>query len=184
MRNSSGKRAILKNEYSFWKVSDDLFAEILRSERCKSANLLDFVNRFHTSIYLQTSASIQPRTGLSKFGGDLIHFFIRLLTRDCKRVSSAQMMTCERLLRRISERCSRIFQNLCRSSARFLYKVRWLSVIHGFLWNSGKTSWLKAHRRTLPRSGWSTRVEPRKMANSRSRARSAALSTMFVLTPI
>ena len=29
---------------------------------------------------LQTSASIQPRTSLSKFGGDSVHFFIRLLS--------------------------------------------------------------------------------------------------------
>ena len=32
-----------------------------------------------TSISLQKSASIQPRTGHPKFGGDSIHLFIRLL---------------------------------------------------------------------------------------------------------
>ena len=31
------------------------------------------------SNYLQNSASIQPRTRLSKFGGDFIHLLIRLL---------------------------------------------------------------------------------------------------------
>ena len=33
----------------------------------KRVNLVDLVKSFPTSIYLQTSASIQPRTGLSKF---------------------------------------------------------------------------------------------------------------------
>ena len=53
-------------------------AEILRSERCRSmqrrinvkdayVNLVDLVESFQTSFYLQKLASIQPRTGLSKF---------------------------------------------------------------------------------------------------------------------
>ena len=33
----------------------------------KYVNLVDLVKSFQTSIYLQKSASIQPRTGLSKF---------------------------------------------------------------------------------------------------------------------
>ena len=46
----------------------------------KSVNLVDLVKSFHTSICLQKSASIQPRTSLSKFGGDSIHFFNPLLS--------------------------------------------------------------------------------------------------------
>ena len=45
----------------------------------KYVNLVDLVKSFPTSIYLQKSASIQPRTSLSKFGGTFNSFFIRLL---------------------------------------------------------------------------------------------------------
>ena len=48
----------------------------------KSVNLVDLVKCFHTSIYLEKSASIQPRTSLSEFGDDFIHLFIRLLRSD------------------------------------------------------------------------------------------------------
>ena len=47
----------------------------------KYANLVDRVKSFPTSIYLQKSASIQPRTSLSKFGGKFNSLFIRLLSR-------------------------------------------------------------------------------------------------------
>ena len=43
-------------------------------------NLVDLVKSFPTSIFLQKSASIQPRTSLSKFGGKFNSLFIRLLT--------------------------------------------------------------------------------------------------------
>ena len=48
----------------------------------KYVNLVDLVKSFPTSIYSQKSASIQPRTSLSKFGGkfDSLHVVIRLLT--------------------------------------------------------------------------------------------------------
>ena len=46
----------------------------------KYVNLVDLVKSFPTT-YLRKSASIQPRTSLSKFGGDSIHFFIRLIFR-------------------------------------------------------------------------------------------------------
>ena len=46
----------------------------------KHVNLVDLVKSFLTSIYLEKSASIQPRTSLSKFGGKFISLFIRLLT--------------------------------------------------------------------------------------------------------
>ena len=47
----------------------------------KYVNLVDLVKSFPTSIYLQKSASIQPRTSLSKFGGKFNSSFIRLLNR-------------------------------------------------------------------------------------------------------
>ena len=48
----------------------------------KFDNLVDLVKSFPTSIYSQKSASIQPRTSLSKFGGKFNSFFIRLLSRN------------------------------------------------------------------------------------------------------
>ena len=50
----------------------------------KYVNLVDLVKSFPTSIYLQKSASIQPRTSLSKFGGKFNSFFIRLLRPEPK----------------------------------------------------------------------------------------------------
>ena len=48
----------------------------------KRVNLVDLVKSSQTSIYLQKSASIQPRTSLSKFGGDSITFFNSLLRQQ------------------------------------------------------------------------------------------------------
>ena len=50
----------------------------------KYVNRVDLVNKFRLSIYfnLQKSASTQPRTSLSKSGGNSIHSFIRLLTQN------------------------------------------------------------------------------------------------------
>ena len=45
----------------------------------KYVNLADLAKSFPTSIYLQTSASIQPSTSLSNQGRDSIHVVIRLL---------------------------------------------------------------------------------------------------------
>ena len=50
----------------------------------KYVNLVDLVKSFPTRIYLQKSASIQPRTSLSKFGGKFNSLFIRLLSSDYK----------------------------------------------------------------------------------------------------
>ena len=55
-------------------------------ERCKGVHCVDIGESFPTSIYLQKSASIQPRTSPSKFGYtcNIIHYhsilFIRVLT--------------------------------------------------------------------------------------------------------
>ena len=51
-------------------------------ERCKGVNRVDLGESFPTSIYLQKSASIQPRTSPSKFGGKLFNIIIRVLTLD------------------------------------------------------------------------------------------------------
>ena len=42
-------------------------------ERCKGVHCVDLGESFPTSIYLQKSASIQPRTSPSKFGGKLFN---------------------------------------------------------------------------------------------------------------
>ena len=48
-------------------------------ERCKGVHCVDLGESFPTSIYLQKSASIQPRTSPSKFGRKCHSLFIRLL---------------------------------------------------------------------------------------------------------
>ena len=49
-------------------------------ERCKGVHCVDLGGSFPTSIYLQKSASIQPRTSPSKFGGNYSILFNRVLT--------------------------------------------------------------------------------------------------------
>ena len=51
-------------------------------KRCKGVHCVDLGESFPTSIYLQKSASIQPRTSLSKFGEKFNSLFIRLLTTN------------------------------------------------------------------------------------------------------
>ena len=48
-------------------------------ERCKGVHCVDLGESFPTSIYLQKSASIQPRTRPSKFGGKFNSLFTSLL---------------------------------------------------------------------------------------------------------
>ena len=48
-------------------------------ERCKGVHCVDLGESFPTSIYLQTSASIQPRTSPSKFGGKYSILFTGVL---------------------------------------------------------------------------------------------------------
>jgi hypothetical protein len=50
-------------------------------ERCKGVHCVDLGESFPTTIYLQKSASIQPRTSPSKFGGKYSILFNRVLTR-------------------------------------------------------------------------------------------------------
>ena len=51
-------------------------------ERCKGVHCVDLGESFPTSIYLQKSVSIQPRTSPSKFGGKFNSLFICLLSRE------------------------------------------------------------------------------------------------------
>ena len=52
------------------------------AKECKGVHCEDLGESFPTSIYLQKSASIQPRTSPSEFGGEFNSIFIRLLTAD------------------------------------------------------------------------------------------------------
>ena len=54
------------------------FGGLSGAKVCKSCTKVDLVKCCPTSIYLQKSASIQPRTRLSKFVGDSIHSFIHV----------------------------------------------------------------------------------------------------------
>ena len=51
-------------------------------ERCKGVHCVDLGKSFPTSIYLQKSASIQPRTSPSKFGEKFNSLFTSLLNSD------------------------------------------------------------------------------------------------------
>ena len=55
------------------------------------ADRVALVKSILTTTYLQNSASIQPRTSLSKFGGDSIYLFIRLLTLCYPKVPDAKV---------------------------------------------------------------------------------------------
>ena len=51
-------------------------------ERCKGVHCVDLGESFPTRIYLQKSASIQPRTSPSKFEGKFNSLFTSLLNGD------------------------------------------------------------------------------------------------------
>jgi len=83
MQNSPQKNEKSEIHYSFAKKMLTIFGwnfEIWAVQ--KYVNLVDLVKSFPTSIYLQKSASIQPRTSLSKFGGKFNSLFIRLLSPE------------------------------------------------------------------------------------------------------
>ena len=82
-QNSIKKCWKLKNSFFIFEKSLTIFYwnfEVWAVQ--KYANLVDRVKSFPTSIYLQKSASIQPRTSLSKFGGKFNSLFIRLLSLE------------------------------------------------------------------------------------------------------
>ena len=60
-------------------------------ERCKGVHCVDLGESFPTSIYLQKSASIQPRTSPSKFGENFNSLFTSLLSfSSASRAASAR----------------------------------------------------------------------------------------------
>ena len=65
-------------------------------ERCKGVHCVDLGESFPTliptRIYLQKSASIEPRTSPSKFGGNFNALFIRLLNTDTRPSKHAQRL--------------------------------------------------------------------------------------------
>ena len=99
-------------------------------KRCKGVHCVDLSESFPTSIYLQKSASIQPRTSPSKFGGKYSILFTGVLSSSsrsscvCLRCCSS---SCEHLwsscalLRRCWSRHSTFRSSSCerlRSSSR------------------------------------------------------------------
>ena len=81
-------RRELSNEPVFPGLDQDLFPPMVFlvfwdsiPKRCKGVHCLDLGESFPTSIYLQKSASIQPRTSPSKFGEKFNSLFTSLLNR-------------------------------------------------------------------------------------------------------
>ena len=68
-------------------------------ERCKGVLCVDLGESFPTRIYLQKSASIQPRTSPSKFEGKFNSLFTSLLRREPRRLRRAGLHRRPRLLR-------------------------------------------------------------------------------------
>ena len=83
----------LVNIHSFTreKVLAIFDAKIEIGERCKGVHCVDLGESFPTSICLQKSASIQPRTSPSKFRGKLFNIilFIRVLRLEARRFRGA-----------------------------------------------------------------------------------------------
>ena len=80
-------------------------------ELCKGVHCLDLGESFPTSIYLQKSASIQPGTSLSKFGGQFSSLFIRLLNRASSdapsqlfRRTPSQLLRTKRAVQKVQKR--------------------------------------------------------------------------------
>ena len=115
-------------------------------ERCKGVHCVDLGESFPTSLYLQKSASIQPRTSPSKFEGKFNSIFIRLLRHGQplapRRLAAARADRWKggqgggagerepepEQRRRRCERC------LARRSAELSWKVRYRTI----LWFSDK----------------------------------------------
>ena len=94
----------------------------------KYVHLVDLVKSFPTSIYLQKSASIQPTTSLSKFGGKFNSLFIRLLSRAARGAREDRLRLAQRLaLRRaVLGGRERGIQGVstCRSFSRVLAETK------------------------------------------------------------
>ena len=86
---------MVKSHHHSWRTFAELF-EVRQVQR--NVNLLDLVKNFPTSIYLQKSASIQPRTSFSKFGGKFNSLFIRLLTHHHLHLQDIITVSCNKSL--------------------------------------------------------------------------------------
>ena len=66
-------------------------------ERCKGVHCVDLGESFPTSIYLQKSASIQPRTSPSKFGGIIQYYSIvsSILERHLSKPETPPVRDCQ-----------------------------------------------------------------------------------------
>ena len=104
------------------------------AKACKSCRSRQELSKLiPTSIYLQQSASIQPRTSLSKFGGKLNSSFIRLLTPEDNPVGSHK-----RMIPSVSEQSAfsgygmlRFILNISYSVANFSARAfEWLDFRH------------------------------------------------------
>ena len=80
MQNSTKKLKKIGNSIiQLRKNVDDFWLKFEIEERCKGVHCVDLGESFPTSIYLQKSASIQPRTSPSKFGEKFSSLFTSLL---------------------------------------------------------------------------------------------------------
>ena len=83
MQNSTQKMKNRKFIFHSRKMLTIFGWNFENEERCKGVHCVDLGESFPTSIYLQKSASIQPRTRPSGFGGKLNSIFICLLILLC-----------------------------------------------------------------------------------------------------
>ena len=98
MQNSTQKMKKIGNSFFIREKMLTIFGwnfEI--EERCKGVHCVDLGESFPTiliptSIYLQKSASIQPRTSPSKFGGKFNSLFICLLSGDPQRHRALELL--------------------------------------------------------------------------------------------
>ena len=74
-------RKVQKAGENFLAIFDE---KIEIRERCKGVHCVDLGESFPTSIYLQKSASIQPRTSPSKFGEKFNSLFTSLLSSESR----------------------------------------------------------------------------------------------------
>jgi len=119
-------RKMKKSEirYSIAKKCWRFLAEISTLNAPKNApkniaeDFVDLGESFPTSIYLQKSASIQPRTSLTKFGGKLNSIFIRLLNGYA--LYSVDFLVCRAF---VFEICAALFEALQREGSRIFFFV-------------------------------------------------------------
>ena len=88
-----------------------------KCKSCRSRRSREYLLRVFT-IYLQKSASIQPRTSLTKFGGKLNSIFIRLLNGYA--LYSVDFLVCRAF---VFEICAALFEALQREGSRIFFFV-------------------------------------------------------------